>query len=224
MTGAGAWNLCLRAPCLSDVELPVALVDWQRGVRSDAAAGAAGDLADAPARCRRLSERSSRCKNSNAVSSAFVPSSTRRLWACCSATPPAVSGARQPAQLRHSGAAPPLQLLAPTRQTRPGSCGVRVCRRARSHGVRLETSCAAQRWLTGVGDCASLHYDGSEQPYHVSVIQDITERRAMRQALHTSEQRRAPCSTTCPVGVLLAHEGQRMVYRNRSLVRITGYT
>ena len=71
---------------------------------------------------------------------------------------------------------------------------------------------------------STLHYDGSEQPYHVSVIQDITERRAMQQALHTSEQRLRAMLDNLPVGVLLVQEGQRMVYRNRSFVRITGYT
>ena len=90
----------------------------------------------------------------------------------------------------------------------------------------LETSLAAQRWLAGVGGFggSTLHYDGSEQP-----LPRQRHSRHYRTPRHAagaahSEQRLRAMLDNLPVGVLLAHQGERMVYRNRSFVRITGYT
>jgi len=64
--------------------------------------------------------------------------------------------------------------------------------------------------------------DGGLPQYNVGVIQDITERRAMREELQASEQRLRGILDHLPLGIAMWHSG-RMVFRNRSFVQLTGY-
>ncbi|UJB63792.1 EAL domain-containing protein [Acidovorax sp. YS12] len=65
---------------------------------------------------------------------------------------------------------------------------------------------------------------GEAPVYNVSVIQDITGRRRMQDQLRESERNLRNILDHLPVGVLLVQGGERIVFRNRSFVQITGYT
>ena len=65
---------------------------------------------------------------------------------------------------------------------------------------------------------------GEAPVYNVSVIQDITGRRRMQEQLRESERNLRDILDHLPVGVLLVQGGERIVFRNRSFVQITGYT
>ncbi|ODS92759.1 MAG: hypothetical protein ABS45_06055 [Comamonas sp. SCN 65-56] len=59
--------------------------------------------------------------------------------------------------------------------------------------------------------------------YNIGVIQDITERRAMREALRENEQRLRAILNHLPVGIVVWQRSGGVVYRNRQFVEITGY-
>ncbi|MGB6115450.1 MAG: PAS domain S-box protein, partial [Comamonas sp.] len=64
--------------------------------------------------------------------------------------------------------------------------------------------------------------DGGLPQHNVGVIQDISERRAMREELQASEQRLRAILDHLPLGIAMWHSG-RVVFRNRSFVQLTGY-
>ncbi|WP_323017186.1 EAL domain-containing protein [Castellaniella sp.] len=64
---------------------------------------------------------------------------------------------------------------------------------------------------------------GAAPSYHVAVIQDVTERRHMQDALRNSEQRLRSLLDHLPVGVCLVEQGQRIVFRNQRFLQICGY-
>ena len=64
--------------------------------------------------------------------------------------------------------------------------------------------------------------DGGLPLYNVGVIQDITERRAMREELAASEQRLRGILDHLPLGIVMWQRGD-VVFRNRSFVELTGY-
>ncbi|MGB6241917.1 MAG: EAL domain-containing protein [Castellaniella sp.] len=64
---------------------------------------------------------------------------------------------------------------------------------------------------------------GAAPDYHVAVIQDITERRRMQDALCNSEQRLRSLLDRLPVGVCLVEQGQHIVFRNQQFLQICGY-
>jgi len=59
--------------------------------------------------------------------------------------------------------------------------------------------------------------------YNIGVIQDITERRTMRDALAANEQRLRGILDHLPVGIAVWQRSGDVVYRNRQFVEITGY-
>ena len=65
---------------------------------------------------------------------------------------------------------------------------------------------------------------GEAPVYNVSVIQDITGRRRMQDQLRESERNLRNILDHLPVGVLLVQGGERIVFRNRSFMQITGYS
>ncbi|QXL84491.1 EAL domain-containing protein [Comamonas sp. NLF-1-9] len=66
--------------------------------------------------------------------------------------------------------------------------------------------------------------DGGAPLYNIGVVQDITERRAMRDELAASEQRLRAILDHLPVGIAMWQRGKGMVYRNRHFAEVTGYT
>lgn len=75
-------------------------------------------------------------------------------------------------------------------------------------------------------DCtlSRIEQGGGEAAFYVSVIQDVTERRRIQEALRASEQRLRAILDHLPVGILLVAQGEEVVFRNRRFVEITGYT
>lgn len=65
---------------------------------------------------------------------------------------------------------------------------------------------------------------GDAPDYHVAVIQDVSERRGMQDALRDSERRLRGLLDHLPVGVCLVEQGLRIVFRNRQFLEICGYT
>ncbi|MGB6007273.1 bifunctional diguanylate cyclase/phosphodiesterase [Castellaniella sp.] len=68
-----------------------------------------------------------------------------------------------------------------------------------------------------------IRQPGAAPDYHVAVIQDVTERRRMQDALRDSERRLLSLLDHLPVGVCLVEQGQRIVFRNRRFLQICGY-
>lgn len=58
----------------------------------------------------------------------------------------------------------------------------------------------------------------------MTVIQDISQRRQMQEALRHSEQRLRSLLDHLPVGILMLADDQTFIFRNRSFVQMTGYT
>jgi len=71
---------------------------------------------------------------------------------------------------------------------------------------------------------AALWERGATPDYHVAVVQDITQRKQMEQALRESESRLRMVLQRLPVGVCLLEADGRLSYRNEEFVRISGYT
>ncbi|WP_066456495.1 bifunctional diguanylate cyclase/phosphodiesterase [Castellaniella caeni] len=80
------------------------------------------------------------------------------------------------------------------------------------HFVWVDLTVSAIRQVDGVPD------------YHVAVIQDITERRQMREAIRHSERRLRTLLDHLPVGVSLVDSSQNIVFRNRRFLDICGYS
>jgi len=70
---------------------------------------------------------------------------------------------------------------------------------------------------------APVMRQGQAPSHNVGVIQDITERRRMRDELQASEQRLRSILDHLPVGVIVWQNGMNVVFRNRRFVEITGY-
>ena len=70
---------------------------------------------------------------------------------------------------------------------------------------------------------APVQSDAGPPQYNVGVIQDITERRAMREELAASEQRLRAILDHLPVGIAMWQRGDKLVFRNRSFIEMTGY-
>lgn len=68
-----------------------------------------------------------------------------------------------------------------------------------------------------------IRQPGAAPDYHVAVIQDVTERRHMQDALQDSERRLRSLLDHLPVGVCLAERGQRIVFRNQQFLQICGH-
>ncbi|WP_298015118.1 EAL domain-containing protein [uncultured Castellaniella sp.] len=68
-----------------------------------------------------------------------------------------------------------------------------------------------------------IRQPGAAPDYHVAVIQDVTERRRMQDALRDSERRLRGLLDHLPVGVCLVEQGQCIVFRNQQFLRICGY-
>ena len=64
---------------------------------------------------------------------------------------------------------------------------------------------------------------GESIGHNIGVVQDITERRAMREALRESEQRLRAILDHLPVGIVVWQRSGGVVYCNRQFVEITGY-
>ena len=71
---------------------------------------------------------------------------------------------------------------------------------------------------------AALWEHGATPDYHVAVVQDITQRKQMEQALRENESRLRMVLQRLPVGVSLLEADGRLSYRNEEFVRISGYT
>ncbi len=65
---------------------------------------------------------------------------------------------------------------------------------------------------------------GSAPTYHLGVMQDISERKRMQQALQASEQQLANILNHLPVGVAVIEADQRISYRNTLFDACTGFT
>ena len=68
-----------------------------------------------------------------------------------------------------------------------------------------------------------IHQNGHPSGYNMCVIQDISERQRMREALVSSEQRLRRMLDHLPVGVILVENEQNIIFRNLSFIHITGY-
>ncbi|WP_322997303.1 EAL domain-containing protein [Castellaniella sp.] len=64
---------------------------------------------------------------------------------------------------------------------------------------------------------------GAAPDYHVAVIQDVTERRRMQDALRDSEHHLRTLLDHLPVGVCLVDAQQQIVFRNQQFLQICGY-
>lgn len=71
---------------------------------------------------------------------------------------------------------------------------------------------------------SALWERGAPPDYHVAVVQDITQRKQMEQALRESESRLRMVLQRLPVGLCLMQADGRLSYRNEEFVRICGYT
>lgn len=71
---------------------------------------------------------------------------------------------------------------------------------------------------------APVLYDGEGPKYNVGIVQDITDRRQMEDALRGSEERLRSILDHLPVGILLFGQDERIIFRNRNFIHITGYT
>lgn len=64
---------------------------------------------------------------------------------------------------------------------------------------------------------------GGKPEFHIAVMQDITTRKQMEEALRTSEQRLRGILLRMPVGVCLVHKDGTIVFRNERYLQICGY-
>ncbi|WP_103035266.1 sensor domain-containing protein [Castellaniella caeni] len=71
---------------------------------------------------------------------------------------------------------------------------------------------------------APVLQEGGVPRYNVGVIQDITERRRMQDALRRSEEQLRSILDHLPVGILLSGPDGQAIFHNRHFVDITGYT
>ncbi|GAA4421519.1 bifunctional diguanylate cyclase/phosphodiesterase [Acidovorax lacteus] len=63
-----------------------------------------------------------------------------------------------------------------------------------------------------------------EPDYHLAVVQDITQRKALEETLRQGEQRLRGILKRLPVGMCLVQADGRMAFRNDRFVQICGYT